>query len=283
VSTLPDTYEVHRVLEVAAAFGGSWPYIEDLGPDGEIVAVFDVSDGLAAGGKLDPFVGVAWDENLHPDDRQYYAQCREAMRRTGPFSAEYRMISVAGETVWVREDGAAESRDDGWVRFYGVLREVSEEAETRGVVRRIGATIHEYYFVDELFPDGATGRCSRPTRCTRCLAAFPITTPAAVHGQVLSTPTTRRCIRPWWAGSAQRPRTGSARLPVSPVRKPTARSAGLAAASHRLPLHLVHERDRLYPDRRDATLALGQAADADRIRRLGDHRSARRGTRRQHP
>jgi hypothetical protein len=64
--------------------------------------------------------------------------------------------------------------------------------------------------------------------------------------------------------------------------RPTARETRLAPRALRLHLRLVHELDRIQPDRHRAADPPSEAADADGVRDLGRHRPARRRARRQH-
>ena len=51
----------------------------------------------------------------------------------------------------------------------------------------------------------------------------------------------------------------------------------------RLLLHVVHQRDRVQPDRRHAAVAVGQVRDAGRVRRVTAARDPRGRARGQHP
>ena len=84
-------------------------------------------------------------------------------------------------------------------------------------------------------------------------------------------------------GAPARAEPAAARFPVPADGEPGARAAGLASAAVRLHLRLVHELDRVQPDRRDAPDAPGQGADADPVELVGDDRAARGGEGRQHP
>ena len=64
---------------------------------------------------------------------------------------------------------------------------------------------------------------------------------------------------------AREQRDEAARLPV-PADGPAATRARLAARLRRLPLHVVHERDRVQPHRHDAAQRDGEAADGDSSR-----------------
>ena len=64
---------------------------------------------------------------------------------------------------------------------------------------------------------------------------------------------------------------------------PEPRAARLGARLRRLPVRVVHERDRVQPDRHDAHDALDEADDARAVGDLRGHRRARDRPRRQHP
>ncbi|CAK7283513.1 hypothetical protein SGPA1_21488 [Streptomyces misionensis JCM 4497] len=73
------------------------------------------------------------------------------------------------------------------------------------------------------------------------------------------------------------------RLPLRADAEPRAGARGLGAGVPRLPVSLVHQRNGLQPDRRDAPVALVQDADAAAVLGVPGDRGPRGGARRQHP
>ena len=73
----------------------------------------------------------------------------------------------------VRDRGRVQRTPAGAVRVFGTVQDVTDEQEIRETVRRIGETIDEYYFTDELRPDGTYEPIFATSAIHRLLGGIP--------------------------------------------------------------------------------------------------------------
>ncbi len=68
-----------------------------------------------------------WADRLHPDDRERVLRQREQALVVGrSFAEEFRMITAAGEVVWLRNNVSVLRREDGEVSAQGVMVNITE-------------------------------------------------------------------------------------------------------------------------------------------------------------
>jgi PAS domain S-box-containing protein len=70
---------------------------------------------------------AAWDQLVHPDDREYVQRLRERARRDGEhYEAEYRLNGVVGRTLWFRENvRVITGRDDRPAELRALMVDIS--------------------------------------------------------------------------------------------------------------------------------------------------------------
>ena len=70
---------------------------------------------------------------IHPDDRPVYEQALgDALRHDVVFNAKYRLVTPAGHTRWVRQNGRIERNAQGHlVRSVGVLQDITESTRDK--------------------------------------------------------------------------------------------------------------------------------------------------------
>jgi diguanylate cyclase (GGDEF)-like protein len=158
-------------LGTAAQLAGSFLYVEDRFPDGRVVAVYDaVGFGALFG---DPsLTDVVWREHVLADDEAILAGLG-ALRPGDAFDVRYRRRGVDGRVRVVRDRGRAIETAAGAVRVFGAAIDVTGETEMRATVQRIGETIDEYYFTDELRPDGTYEPIFATSAIHRLLGGIP--------------------------------------------------------------------------------------------------------------
>jgi PAS domain S-box-containing protein len=77
-------------------------------------------------------LGRAWQDRIHPDDRQRYRTVREAAAGAGaPFEVEYRLRHAGGHHRWVLDRGAPVSTDEHPTGFVGGCLDVDAQHRER--------------------------------------------------------------------------------------------------------------------------------------------------------
>ena len=85
----------------------------------------------------------------------------------------YRLRGVDGVVRVVRDRGRVHLTAAGAVRVWGTVQDITDEQEIRETVARIGDTIDEYYFTDELRPDGTYEPIFATSAIDRLLGGIP--------------------------------------------------------------------------------------------------------------
>ena len=112
-------------------------YIEELVTGDEIYSSPQTETLLGyAGDEWGPH--ARWVEALHPDDRERVLAEDDAAGETGAtFRSVYRMVTKAGETVWVRDEATLVHDADGSPRFWqGVRFDITAEKEAERQLRQ---------------------------------------------------------------------------------------------------------------------------------------------------
>lgn len=90
-----------------------------------------------------------WSRQVHPDDiADVMSAWNEAVERGERFTAEYRIRTVAGEEVWVRDE-ATPVGDDGLSRYHGVMFDISHRKEAE---QQLHSTQERYRLLVEQLP-----------------------------------------------------------------------------------------------------------------------------------
>ena len=84
-----------------------------------------------------------WVAAVHPEDRERVLAADDRVSETGaPFRAEYRMVTKAGDVVWVRDEATLVHDADGSPRYWqGVRFEITAEKEAERQLRRGGGAL----------------------------------------------------------------------------------------------------------------------------------------------
>jgi len=85
--------------------------------------------------------GEGWAANVHPDDADAFAACREAMHRNEPFAADYRLRCADGRYATVTDQGYPLEPAPGARSFLGAALEVTAQREAEALVRASDALL----------------------------------------------------------------------------------------------------------------------------------------------
>ncbi|MGZ8566174.1 MAG: PAS domain-containing protein, partial [Actinomycetota bacterium] len=123
-------------------------------------AVDDVSTALYISPRYEQLTGYTpqqrledpelWVRMLHPDDRAHVLEESERTNRTGePFDVEYRIVSSAGEMVWLHDHAVLVMGADGRRVWQGVLQDVTERRLAQEALSRRDAILQSAGFAAE--------------------------------------------------------------------------------------------------------------------------------------
>ena len=115
---------------------------------------------------------IVWRDHVDPEDEAILSELA-AVVPGDSFDVRYRLHGVDGVVRVVRDRGRVQRTAAGAVRVFGTVQDVSDEHEIRETVRRIGDTIDEYYFTDELRPDGTYEPIFATAAIDRLLGGIP--------------------------------------------------------------------------------------------------------------
>ncbi|WP_052050918.1 PAS domain S-box protein [Leptolyngbya sp. KIOST-1] len=83
-------------------------------------------------------------DQIHPDDREPYAQtyqaCRQAMV---PFRFEWRIVTPSGQIKWLRASSGPEARADGTVAWHGIVLDISDRKQAEAQLQQVQAALLE--------------------------------------------------------------------------------------------------------------------------------------------
>ncbi len=112
-----------------------------------IDAIDEVSTALYISPQVEQLLGYTaeermanpalWVEHLHPDDRDRVLEESERTNKLGhPFAMAYRMITPAGQTVWVRDESVLIRDEEGRPLFWqGVMLNITEQKQAEEELR----------------------------------------------------------------------------------------------------------------------------------------------------
>jgi diguanylate cyclase (GGDEF)-like protein len=163
--------ELLTLLGAAAQLAGCWLYVEDRFPDGTVRAAYD-APGYGALFGAPERDDIVWRDHVHPEDESILNGLAEA-KPGDSFDVRYRLRGVDGGLRVVRDRGRVQRTPAGAVRVFGTAQDVTDDHEIRETVRRIGETIDEYYFTDELRPDGTYEPLFATAAIHRLLGGIP--------------------------------------------------------------------------------------------------------------
>ncbi len=235
--------ELLTLLGAAAQLAGCWLYVEDRFGDGTVRSAYDAPGFGALFGDPD-LEEIAWRDHVLAEDEAILNGLATVVPGDS-FDVHYRLRGVDGVVRVVRDRGRVHLTPAGAVRVWGTVQDITAEQEMRETVRRIGETIDEYYFTDELRPDGTyEPHLRHRRRSTACSAASPTGMTygeawhAAVHpddralagvaGRTACAPASRSTSSTAWSASTAS-RGGSGCAARCARRSPTGRASSTAS------------------------------------------------------
>jgi diguanylate cyclase (GGDEF)-like protein/putative nucleotidyltransferase with HDIG domain len=127
---------------------GAHVYLALAHPDGSLEELFQGPGGdrLLGGAEPDPEM-VNWDNAVHPDDQEEYAEFNRALGEGRDGEVFYRLNGADGITRWVLDRAVCRRRPDGLFEVSGIVSDVTDkrrlEDELRRTVDAMQATHHE--------------------------------------------------------------------------------------------------------------------------------------------
>jgi PAS domain S-box-containing protein len=98
-----------------------------------------------------------WANQLHPDDREWVlAESRRTNETGEPFRVDYRMIHRDGHTVWVRDEAALITEEDGTHYWMGVLLDITERRNAEDELRQLSERLTTLHDIDTTILSAAT-------------------------------------------------------------------------------------------------------------------------------
>ncbi|MDX6376003.1 MAG: hypothetical protein QOE98_306 [Gaiellaceae bacterium] len=163
--------ELLTLLGAAAQLAGCWLYVEDRFDDGTVRSAYDAPGFGALFGDPD-LQEIVWRDHVLAEDESILSGLA-SVKPGDEFDVRYRLRGVDGVVRVVRDRGRVHRTAAGAVRVWGTAQDVTDEHEIRETVRRIGETIDEYYFTDELRPDGTYEPLFATAAIDRLLGGIP--------------------------------------------------------------------------------------------------------------
>jgi diguanylate cyclase (GGDEF)-like protein/PAS domain S-box-containing protein len=82
-----------------------------------------------------------WAKLLHPNDREraLEQECRKTLGERNPPPVDYRMVTRAGETVWILDEAVLEEDESGIPVWHGVLYDITERKSAEQELTRAAA------------------------------------------------------------------------------------------------------------------------------------------------
>src|SRR5919109_3544323 len=116
----------------------------------------------------------AWEDAVHPDDREGYDAVAEALERDEPVEIEYRLVGYDGRTRWVWDRMRPRRSPDGRLLVDGIVADITERKLAADELEAAQRELHHIAFHDSLTSlpnraafqeklDAAIGRCPGKT------------------------------------------------------------------------------------------------------------------------
>jgi diguanylate cyclase (GGDEF)-like protein/PAS domain S-box-containing protein len=146
-------------------------------PDGSYVCNTFIGEGLES--LLGPLPDdrtpeEAWEDAVHPDDREAYNEAAEQLALDQAAEVEYRLVGYDGRTRWVWDRMRPRRTPDGRLLVDGIVADVTERRKASDALEEARRELHHIAFHDHLTSlpnrvafqeklDAAVGRCPDKT------------------------------------------------------------------------------------------------------------------------
>jgi diguanylate cyclase (GGDEF)-like protein len=170
---LAATYILRRVAGTVAIHLYEMEYL----PDGSYVCNTFIGEGLES--LLGPLPGdrtpeEAWEDAVHPDDREAYNEAAGQLALDQAAEVEYRLVGYDGRTRWVWDRMRPRRTPDGRLLVDGIVADVTERRKASDALEEARRELHHIAFHDHLTSlpnrvafqeklDAAVGRCPDKT------------------------------------------------------------------------------------------------------------------------
>jgi diguanylate cyclase (GGDEF)-like protein/PAS domain S-box-containing protein len=113
----------------------------------------------------------AWEDAVHPDEREIYDAVSEALERGEPVEIEYRLVGYDGRTRWVWDRMRPRRTKDGRLVVDGIVADVTERRKAADELQEAQRQLQHIAFHDPL--TGLPNRVSFQEQLDEALARCP--------------------------------------------------------------------------------------------------------------
>jgi len=114
----------------------------------------------------------AWEEAVHPDDREAYEAAASQLAEDKPAEVEYRLVGYDGRTRWVWDRMRPRRTSDGRLLVDGIVADVTERRKASDALEQARRELHHIAFHDSLtsLPNRAAFQEKLDAAISRCPA-----------------------------------------------------------------------------------------------------------------